>query len=213
MMRKPICLTILTILGVSAWMASAAVAQESDPWSVLEGVRASLVEAGPTGAKFTQTYIPAGFSSGEKEAGRLALALPDCLRWDYDEPYPKSFLLCGGVAHSWNPQDKSGRRYRVDRKNEPGLDLLLLGVNDLKGRYLATSGVVDGGRIEIALSPKGKVAELADATLTVDPTSKRIVQISYHDREGNLTRFEIGGYEGLPRQGQFSPPGGIKWED
>ena len=37
--------------------------------------------------------------------------------------------------------------------------------------------------------------------------------IAYHDREGNLTRFEIGGYQGLPRQGQFSPPGEIKWED
>lgn len=211
-MRKP--MTLLLILAMTA--AFAALAQtpkESDPWSLLDGVRDSLVESGPTGATFTQTYIPAGFSSGEKEAGRLALALPDCLRWDYAEPYPKSFLLCGGVAHSWNPQDKSGRRYRVDRKNEPGLDLLLLGVDDLKGRYQATSRAVDGGRIEIALSPKGKVAELSDATFTIDPQAQRIVQIAYHDREGNLTRFEIGGYQGLPRQGQFSPPSGISWED
>ena len=210
MTRKQIHRLILTIFV--GFAASAAQAQD-DPWSLLKGVRASLVEAGPTGAKFTQTYIPAGFSSGEKEAGRIALSLPDCLRWDYDEPYPKSFLLCGGVAHSWNPQDKSGRRYRVDRKNEPGLDLLLLGVDDLKGRYQATSRAADGGRIEIALSPKGKVAELTDATFIIDPASQRIVQISYHDREGNLTRFEIGGYQGLARQGQFSPPGEIKWED
>ena len=209
-MRKPIFLLMLTIAVVAA---TAARAQSPDPWSLLNGVRASLVEAGPTGAKFTQTYIPAGFSSGEKEAGRLALHLPDCLRWDYDEPYPKSFLLCGGVAHSWNPQDKSGRRYRVDRKNEPGLDLLLLGVDDLKGRYQAVTRPADGGRIEIALSPKGKVSELTDATFTIDPEARRIVQVAYHDREGNLTRFEIGGYQGLSRQGQFSPPGEIKWED
>ncbi|HKH45293.1 MAG TPA: outer membrane lipoprotein carrier protein LolA [Thermoanaerobaculia bacterium] len=214
MMRRRNHLLVLTILVAAvAFAASAARAQQPDPWSLLDGVRASLVEAGPTGAKFTQTYIPAGFSSGEKESGRLALQLPDCLRWDYDEPYPKSFLLCGGVAHSWNPQDKSGRRYRVDRQNEPGLDLLLLGVSDLKGRYQATSRAADGGRVEIALSPKGKITELTDATFTIDPAAHRIVQVSYHDREGNLTRFEIGGYQGLPRQGQFSPPGGINWED
>ena len=213
MRKHQIFLLTLSIFATIAVTATAARAQSPDPWSVLEGVRASLVEAGPTGAKFTQTYIPAGFSSGEKESGRIALHLPDCLRWDYDEPYPKSFLLCGGVAHSWNPQDKSGRRYRVDRQNEPGLDLLLLGVNDLKGRYQATSRAVDGGRVEVALTPKGKVAELTDATFTIDPASRRIVQIAYHDREGNLTRFEIGGYQGLPRQGQFSPPGEIKWED
>jgi outer membrane lipoprotein-sorting protein len=191
-------------------------AEEADPWAVLKTVRQSLVAAGPTGASFVQTYIPAGFSSGEKESGKLALALPDCLRWDYTEPYPKSFLLCGGVVHAWNEEDKSGRRYRVDRKNEPGLDLLLLGVDDLKERYRATARTADQGRVEIAFSPKdkGKVSSaLTDATLTVDPASQRVTGVAYHDREGNLTRFDISDYQDLPRQGRFSPPAGIKWEE
>jgi outer membrane lipoprotein-sorting protein len=191
-----------------------AVAEEVDPWAVLKTVRQSLVAAGPTGASFVQTYIPAGFSSGEKESGKLALALPDCLRWDYTEPYPKSFLLCGGIVHAWNEEDKSGRRYRVDRKNEPGLDLLLLGVDDLKERYRASARNADQGRVEIAFSPKGKVSSaLTDATLTVDPTSQRVTGVAYHDREGNLTRFDISEYQDLPRQGRFSPPAGIKWEE
>jgi outer membrane lipoprotein-sorting protein len=207
------------LLGTPAvlfFMAGAALAQApaADPWKVLQGVRQSLVDSGPTGATFTQTYIPAGFSSGDSEAGRLALALPDCLRWDYQDPYPKGFLLCGGVAHSWNPQDKTGRRYRVDRRNEPGLDLLLLGVDDLKNRYRATTRALDGGRVAVDLAPKGsKVEELTDASLTVDPAAQRLVEVSYHDREGNMTRFVIKDYKGLPRQGQFSPPAGIRWED
>jgi hypothetical protein len=180
---------------------------------VLKGVRQSLVEAGPTQAVFTQTYIPAGFTSGEKESGQIALALPDCLRWDYQDPYPKGFLLCGGVAHSWNSQDKTGRRYRVDRKNEPGLDLLLLGVDDLKNRYRATSAPAADGRVEVRLSPKGKLEELTDAAFLVDTASDRVVAVSYHDREGNLTRFEITGYRNLPNQAQFSPPSGIRWEE
>jgi outer membrane lipoprotein-sorting protein len=203
---------ILPLLSLLALLAAPAAAQGSDPWALLESVRHSLVEAGPTGASFVQTYMPAGFSSGEKESGRLALALPDCLRWDYEDPYPKSFLLCGGLVHSWTPEDRTGRRYRVDRKNEPGLDLLLLGVDDLKKRYQAATRPAEGGRIEVALSPKGQVAELADASLTVDPASRRLVAVSYHDREGNLTRFEISGYQSLPRQGRFSPPSGIRWE-
>jgi outer membrane lipoprotein-sorting protein len=184
-----------------------------DPWAVLQEVRRSLVAAGPTAADFVQVYTPAGFTTGESENGRLALALPDCLRWDYQDPYPKSFLLCGGVAHAWNAEDKTGRRYAVDRQKEPGLDLLLLGVDDLKNRYRATAKAGANGRIEVALSPKEKLAELADANLVVDPASDRLVAVSYHDREGNLTRFEIKSYRGLPRQGQFSPPGGIKWEE
>lgn len=202
------------LLALALLLPGAVAAQEADPWTVLKNVRKSLVESGPTGASFVQTYIPAGFTSGEKESGRLALHLPDCLRWDYTDPYPKSFLLCGGVAHAWNEEDKTGRRYRVDRKNEPGLDLLLLGVDDLKERYRASAKAVDGGRVEVSLSPKEKkLAELTDAVLTVNPESQRVVAIAYHDREGNLTRFEINGYQELSRQGSFSPPAGVRWEE
>ena len=188
-------------------------AQPPDPWGLLQGVRSSLADAGPTAATFVQTYIPAGFNSGEKESGSLALNLPDCMRWDYKDPFPKSFLVCGGNVNAWNEQDKTGRRYRVDRKNEPGLDLLLLGVGELKERYKAESAAADGGLFDVSLTPKEKIGSLGDATLTVDPKQKRVVRIAYHDREGNLTRFEIAGYGPLARQGRFSPPAGIRWED
>ena len=167
----------------------------------------------PTSATFTQTYIPAGFTSGEKESGSLSLHLPDCLRWDYQEPYPKGFLLCGEMVQAWNPEDHTGRRYRIDRKNEPGLDLLLLGVDDLKARYNAVTRSSPNGQIEIAFSPKGKAGELSDATLAVDPATLRVVAVSYHDREGNLTRFQLADYRPLSRPGQFSAPPGIRWEE
>jgi outer membrane lipoprotein-sorting protein len=199
--------TALTLLG-----SLPAAAQGTDPWTTLEKVRQSLVEAGPTSASFVQTFIAAGFSSGDRESGRIALALPDCMRWDYLSPFPKSFLLCGGTVHAWNEGDQTGHRYRVDRKNEPGLDLLLLGVDELKERYQATQKTVEGGRIEIALLPQEKkLAELKDATLTVDPASLRVVAVSYHDSEGNLTKFEISGYQELSRPGSFSPPASLRW--
>ncbi len=190
-----------------------------DPWTVLQGVRQSLVSAGPTGADFSQVYVPAGFTSGETETGGLSLDLPDCLRWDYQNPYPKSFLLCGGMVYFWNPEDKTGRRYAVNRQTEPGLDLLLLGVEDLKGRYRASARTQPDGRIAVTLAPKegrpaaGRSESLADASFVVDPGRERLVEVAYHDREGNLTRFAITSYHGLPRSGQFSPPSGIRWED
>ncbi|HYL06793.1 MAG TPA: outer membrane lipoprotein carrier protein LolA [Thermoanaerobaculia bacterium] len=193
--------------------AAAAPAAASDPWSWLTRVRRSLVEAGPTTATFTQTYVPAGFTSGEKETGSLSLHLPDCLHWDYKDPYPKGFLLCGEMVHAWNPEDHTGRRYRIDRKNEPGLDLLLLGVDDLKARYSAVTRSSPNGQVEIALTPKGKAGELSDAALAIDPATLRVVQVAYHDREGNLTRFQLGDYRPLSLPGQFAPPSGIHWEE
>jgi outer membrane lipoprotein carrier protein len=211
-MRRP--LILLALLPMAALAALPALGQDVDPWTMLKNVRQSLVDAGPTGANFVQTFTAAGFSSADQESGRLALSLPDCMRWDYTNPFPKSFLLCGGTVHAWNEGDPTGHRYRVDRKNEPGLDLLLLGVDELKARYQATTKTLEGGKIEISLIPKKKdVAALTDAAVTVDPESHRVVAIGYHDREGNLTRFEITGYQELSRQGGFSPPGTVRWID
>lgn len=193
-------------------------APSPDAWESLRAVRADLAEAGTLQASFTQTYVPAGFTSGEKESGKLALALPDCLRWDYQDPYPKSFLLCGGNAWAWNLEDKTGRRYGVDRKTEPGLDLLLLGVDDLKTRYKAAARPLDGGRVEISLAPKAKISPIKDAILVIEGKGaagdRRLVQVSYRDSEGNQTRFDLTDYREIARKGTtFSPPAGIRWDD
>jgi outer membrane lipoprotein-sorting protein len=202
----------------TAAQAATPPAESTEPWTVLQAVRKSLVDAGPVEATFIQTYVPAGFTSGESESGRLALSLPDCLRWDYLDPTPKVFLLCGDMVHAWNPGDKTGRRYRIDRAHEPGLDLRLLGVDDLKGRYQATESQ-EQARWVVSLTPRAgsantkKEGEIADARLVVDPATHRIVEVSYHDVEGNATRFTIARYEALGRPGQFSPPTDIQWEE
>jgi outer membrane lipoprotein carrier protein len=192
----------------------AAVGQrDDDVWPRIELLRRALAEGGPLAARFTQTYVPKGFSSGESESGTLFLALPDCLRWDYDEPYPKSFLLCGQDVYAWNRGESVGRRSRVDARQEAGLDLLLLSVDELRSRYAATPGAAGG---EISLVPlRAPASAPAQASLALDATGKRLVGLSYRDREGNLTRFALSEYR--PRAAAekdiFQPPAGISWQD
>jgi outer membrane lipoprotein-sorting protein len=202
----------ILLVAAGLVLTSLAESQESsDPWEILEGVRTSMVKAGPIVATFSMTYVPAGFSTGDSESGRLAIALPDCIRWDYQQPYPKSFLLCDGTVHAWNDEDKTGRRYRLDYNREPALSLLFVDVDFLKSYYTAIGRSVAGG-LDISLAPKGRWV-LRDAVLTVDLKSERITGVSYHDLEGNLTRFEINKYYGLSSKSLFSPPNGITWED
>jgi outer membrane lipoprotein-sorting protein len=202
---------VLVILALLAAPAAAATPAAADPWALLVEVRRELAEAGPLQADFVQTYVPAGFQTGESESGQLHLALPDCLRWDYREPYAKSFLLCGGVVHAWNAEDKAGRRYAVDRRNEPGMDLLLLSVDDLRRRYRASRRDGPDGAVEIALAPLGEAPELRDALLVVDRAARRLREVSYRDREGNQTRFAISAYRSLAHRDLFTPPDGIEW--
>ena len=209
----------ILLLGLTAGptlrgQAASASPSEVTAWQTLAAVRESLTAAGPTRASFTQTFIPAGFSTGDRESGTLSLHLPDCLRWDYAEPYPKAFLLCGGSAHLWNPEDGTGRRYAVDRETEPGLDLVLLGIEELKDRYRVESEETeDGDLVKVRLTPLEPSGPLTGATLQVHRETNRLAGLSYTDDEGNLTRFEIEGYRPLDEDGVFSPPNDIEWTE
>jgi hypothetical protein len=191
----------------------AAPAAATSPWELLVELRQNLKESGPLTGRFQQTYIPAGFSTGDSESGHLSLWLPRCLRWNYEEPQEKSFLLCEGEVHAWNPDESSGRRYRVNPEEEPGLDLLLMDVDRLRERYVADSEQLDDGTYRISLSLPPDVEGQWHARIHLEPVSRRIVGLEYTDGEGNLTRFEISAYETLEHTALFNPPQDIEWID
>lgn len=205
-----------------ALVAPAASAQDgaTDPWTRLADLRRTLAGERQA-ASFVQTFVPANFSSGESENGTLALALPDCLRWDYSEPYPKSYLLCGDTFYAWSAEDRRGRRTSVDRQEEPGLDLLLLDGATLSERYVASvedsaADATGSGGWTLVLRPREDrpmTAELARASFVVSGSPLRLVELSYEDTEGNTTRFEISDYRQLAADGAFRPPTDIEWED
>jgi outer membrane lipoprotein carrier protein len=210
---------VFTVLALaSAGLAApAGVRAAADPprdaaWKAIETFRGNLAEQSPFTAKFVQTYLPEGFSTGEKESGRMALHLPDCLRWDYDEPYPKSFILCGDVIHYWNQGEKEGQTDEIDADHEPGLDLLLVSVDELQRRYGATLKRGDGG-VSITLRPTTANEFVAEATLEIDSKLERLVVLRYVDPEGSRTEFRISGYKPGVATGTFNPPKDVKFLD
>ena len=203
--RSAVALVAALLAGPVATPAAA------DGWATLRQLRARL-EAQPQTADFRQEYLPAGFSSGDSETGRLTLALPDCLRWDYDEPFAKSYLLCKETVWTWNPGESSGRTFMVDPEEERGLDLLRLGVERLAERYTAELVPAPGGATAVRLEPRGPAAEIAAATLTLGGDGGSLAELSYRDVEGNTTRFEFSGQR--PLEGgsvDLGPPAELLW--
>ncbi|MEE2778768.1 MAG: outer membrane lipoprotein carrier protein LolA [Acidobacteriota bacterium] len=205
-------MTKLSLAAVLMGVAPAAVVAQ-DPWQALDTFRQSLRAQSPFAASFVQTFVPEGFSSGEQESGRMALALPECLRWDYDEPYPKSFLLCGDMFHYWNPGEEEGHVEEIDAAREPGLDLLLLDLSELRERYDASVSAVERGEREIVLRPKEPNEFVAEATLRLNRKLDRLLVLRYLDPEGSVTEFAISGVTAGAAVGTFNPPDGVEWLD
>lgn len=204
-------LRVTLALGLTAGFAAAL--DTPDPWTSLDRVRGRMSAAGALRADFVQTYLPAGFTAGDAESGRVALALPDCLRWDYLEPYPKSFLICGARAHSWVEGEPRGQRTTIAARHEMGLDLLLLPLAELRGRYRATAQTSSLGGLEIALEPLDPASPLVAVQLAFDAGEERLISLEYRDREGNVTSFRFTGYRPLDDPEAFAPPPGLDWQE
>jgi outer membrane lipoprotein-sorting protein len=199
-------------LLVLAVLISGPAGAGDSPWQSIETFRKNLAQRSPFTAAFVQTYLPEGFSTGEKEAGRMALHLPDCLRWDYGEPYPKSFILCGNVIHYWNGGEKEGHIEEIEAKREPGLDLLLVPVDELQRRYTATEKRAPQG-VTVTLRPTERNEFVVEATLEIDAKLDRLRALRYVDPEGNRTEFAISDYQPGVKSGTFNPPKDVKWLD
>ena len=210
-MRRPLTLLAslaFLVLAVHAG-GSAAAAADSDPWQVLKQAREGMQKAGPQLWRFAQTYLPTGFDRGEEETGRVALDLPKCVRWDYDQPYPKSFLLCDETLWSWNAGEPAGQVYDLDRA-VPGLDLLLLDVADLSQRYTATAQAA-GNATRVLLVPKQAGANvLKDAAILVGKDGV-LRELTYRDAEGNRTTFRFSDRRALADASVFKAPANLKW--
>ncbi len=197
-------------LLLAACLATASPAAD-EGWAALRQLRARL-ESRPQVADFAQEYLPAGFASGDRETGRLTLALPACLRWDYDDPFPKSYLLCEDTIWTWNPGESSGRTFTVDPEEERGLDLLRLGVERLTERYTAELTAEPGTATVIRLEPLGAATEIAAATVTLAAGDGSLAELSYRDVEGNTTRFEFSGHRPVESNAtNLQPPDDLTW--
>jgi len=203
-------------VAAAALIASATAlgaADAPDPWRALELLRAALAADGSLGARFEQSYVPAGFEIGDVESGTVAVAMPDCLRWDYVDPYRKSFLVCGDRAWSWVEGEPRGQRFPIEAEREMGLDLLLLPTADLAQRYRARSSRAEGGEIELELEPLASDADLAVADLTLTADGRRPLALAWRDREGSVTGFRFEEWRKLSTRESFEPPLTIEWSD
>lgn len=166
--------------------------------------------------RFTERYR--GMGLDRTESGTLTLRKPGRMRWAYDAPAGKLFLLNGKDAISYTPGDAQANRLPARQLDDLRSPLrFLLGHTDLEKELdHLTAAPVDTNLYSLAGAPRtaigGPAQRIRQVTLTVDPSGV-IHSLQIDEADGAITRFDFTNPQENLRipdtDFTFTPPPGV----
>jgi outer membrane lipoprotein carrier protein len=163
-------------------------------------------------ARYSERYQ--GMGMNRTETGTLTLSKPGRMRWAYDSPPGKLFLLDGKSAISYTPGDAEATRIPEKQLDDLRSPLrFLLGHTELaKELDNLTLTSAEGGEYTLTGVPKGMQQRVRSIALTVN-ASGEIHAMLIEETDGSTTSFKFRDLrENVPAPASefiFSPPPGV----
>jgi len=166
--------------------------------------------------RYTERYQ--GMGLDRSETGTLTLKKPGRMRWAYDTPAGKLFLLDGSSAISYTPGDTTAQSIPAKNLDDLRSPLrFLLGHTELaKELDHLTLTPLPNNTYTLTGTPKAMSNRLKTLSLTVDSTGQ-IQSMRLEDTDGALTTFTFTAmHENIPTNPSdftFLPPPGVTLVD
>jgi outer membrane lipoprotein carrier protein len=203
MLRRSLLLAlILSCTGMmSAQDADALLRKVDDHYNRLTSLR----------TRYTERY--AGMGIDRTESGTLLLKKPGRMRWSYDQPAGKVFVLDGKFAWFFTPGDAQVQRVPARQMDDLRSPLrFLLGHTQLKKELDGLTVTEDSQGLHIAGVPHGMDQRVKLLTLNVTAAGA-IQYMKLEELDGATTEFSFTQMEeNVPvREGDFTftPPAGV----
>jgi outer membrane lipoprotein carrier protein len=162
-------------------------------------------------AHYTEHYT--GMGMDRTESGTLLLKKPGRMRWNYDQPVGKVFVLDGKYAWFYTPGDTQAQRIPAKQLDDLRSPLrFLLGHTQLQKELDNLTVTPNGSGYKITGVPKGMSQRVKALTLEVTSTGT-IEQMQIEELDGSATSFTFSGIEeNIPVKSEdfvFHPPAGV----
>jgi len=160
--------------------------------------------------RYTEHY--AGMGLNRTESGTLLLKKPGRMRWSYDQPAGKVFVLDGKFAWFYTPGDAQAQRIPAKQMDDLRTPLrFLLGHTELNKELDGIAVTPDPTGFRIYGVPKGMQNRVRELSLRVTPAGS-ITEMRLEELDGAVTEFSFtDARENVPtRNSDFvfvAPPG------
>ena len=175
----------LTLLFSALLLPACSFAQDAD--SLLRKVDDHYNRLASLRARYTERYL--GMGLDRTESGTLLLKKPGRMRWSYDQPAGKLFVLDGKFAWFYTPGDDQVQRVPAKQLDDLRSPLrFLLGHTQLKKELGSLTVTQDSHGIHIAGVPLGMEQRIKTLTLDVTPAGS-IQHMRLEELDGAITEF------------------------
>ena len=175
----------LTLLFSALLLPACSFAQDAD--SLLRKVDDHYNRLSSLRARYTERYL--GMGLDRTESGTLLLKKPGRMRWSYDQPAGKLFVLDGKFAWFYTPGDDQVQRVPAKQLDDLRSPLrFLLGHTQLKKELGSLTVTQDSHGIHIAGVPVGMEQRIKTLTLDVTPAGS-IQHMRLEELDGAITEF------------------------
>lgn len=187
------------LAGALLWLPAPAVAAEAPDdcgQRAVQRVQARYDAIQDLSARFEQTTRSVSLAGSpladdETSTGRVELAKPGRMRWEYARPEPSLVVSDGRVLWLYDPAAREVQRMVVDGGFLSGAALqFLLGGGRIDDEFRVEVTACEDGRVELRLLPRQE-ASYERLGLTVEPESGDIVETTIVDLLGNETRIRF----------------------
>lgn len=170
-------------------------------------------------AQFQETYAGAGFA--RNESGELWLQKPGKMRWQYEQPTQKLFVVDGKNAFFYVPSEQQARKMNAKKLDDFRSPIrYLLGRTKLQQEFskLSISSETPKQPNNVVLEgiPKGMEDRVQRVLLEITPADQ-IARIYIEELDGSTTEFAFRNIqENIPVKSDlfhFSPPKGVEIVD
>jgi outer membrane lipoprotein carrier protein len=222
------CFFVFVIIAMAVSPRSVA-----DAKSAVRALESRYEHAHTLKASFFERYSD-GKGAVQSESGTVYFSRPGRMRWDYESPEPKLFLVDGTNVWFYVPADRSVSRAKMKQSSDWRTPIaLLVGKADLsrlcRSIEIVAPASSAGGKPEdhrlqdgdtvLRCTPRNSSGDSTDATdslhevlLETDPQA-RLVRVVLREAGNIETEFRFGNWEeNIPipeAQFHFQPPSGV----
>ena len=137
-------------------------------------------------AAFKQEYTYKAFKRTQVSSGQVTFKKPALMRWEYEKPSPKTFVLAGDRVFAYDPEAKLVTRAALSTNQLSASVTFLFGVGKLESEFsIVKKACAKCSGTQLEMTPLVSDPRFKRILLEVDETTAQVLKSTVIDPDGS----------------------------